>query len=118
MTQDLNATAAEIMGYELGGNPIDGWIWLFNGEPAGFEGIWAPTTDRNQAVMVLKRMEELGLDAIVECNIYSRLKYYKGFGWGGSSLSENNWAFLTCDPAIITQACVYVWEVYQEEKQK
>jgi len=106
--KDLNTEAAEIV---MGWRNVGYVCWVADNHDTIGTDDWSPTTDRNHAQMVLKRVEELGLDLEALCKMT-----LTAFGsreiWCG-------WKLLTLDPALITQACVdVVKEVQAEQKAK
>lgn len=127
--KNYTALAAEMMGWVLYDTEVwrpakpeqfeyalnnDGYHW--EGSGLNYAHNWNPLEDRNQAYMVLKRAEELGLADEVEASIYLTLKYLNGFAWGDLSVGEINWKILTCPTDIITKACVDVWQAWKAEE--
>lgn len=130
MKQDLNTKAAEIMGFILVGEGYgkdgEGLGWV--NKETGFSvwpNPWSPTTDRNQTVMVLKRMAEFGLEdlSVKRAARHAELEgaaYISCYGYGPECCAEDDWdglyLWLVLDPAIIIQACVDVWEAHQKKE--
>jgi hypothetical protein len=108
-TKDYNALAAEMMGYEIFPPELehdcivsiadDRKIW------------WFPLHDRNQALMLLKRAEELGLAEDVICKVRAASPHeidpYAPPDW------KDLYWLLSCPTDTITRACVDVWEAWR-----
>jgi len=108
--QELNAWAAEWLGWTLAPyNPLDGHVYLnADGEPAGFQGIWNPCQDRNQAQLVVEKINQEHYQDRFMLALFDLIDPDEVLGWEPHDAvvitSDKCFKLLTLEPVRIIEA--------------